>query len=49
MRGALQAVGSEDKTFELVPGGHMGVFAGSRAPENVWSKIASWLAERSEG
>ena len=48
VRGAMAAVGSEDKTLEVVPGGHMGVFAGSRAPENVWSKAATWLAERSE-
>jgi polyhydroxyalkanoate synthase len=46
-RGAMQAVGSKDKTFHLVAGGHMGVFAGSRAPERVWTVASEWLAERS--
>jgi polyhydroxyalkanoate synthase len=43
----LDAVGSTDKTFHLVPGGHMGVFAGSTAPEHVWKTAAEWLAPRS--
>jgi polyhydroxyalkanoate synthase len=40
-------VGSKDKQFVVVPGGHMGVFAGSSAPDKVWTPIADWLAPRS--
>jgi poly[(R)-3-hydroxyalkanoate] polymerase subunit PhaC len=47
VRAVLDAVGSTDKTFHLVPGGHMGVFAGSTAPEQVWKRAAEWLAPRS--
>jgi polyhydroxyalkanoate synthase len=43
----LAAVGSTDKMFRIVPGGHMGVFAGSTAPSRVWTPAAEWLAERS--
>lgn len=48
VRAALDAVGSRDKTYRVVPGGHMGVFAGSTAPEHVWDPTASWLAKRSQ-
>jgi polyhydroxyalkanoate synthase len=43
----LDAVASADKTFQLVPGGHMGVLAGASAPQNVWGPTAKWLATRS--
>jgi len=43
----LDAVGSTDKTFLVVPGGHMGVFAGAGAPQRVWEPTADWLATRS--
>lgn len=43
----MRAVGSADKTFITVPGGHMGVFAGSKAPALVWGPTADWLATRS--
>jgi poly[(R)-3-hydroxyalkanoate] polymerase subunit PhaC len=42
----IDAISSEDKTFMLVRGGHLGAMAGSRAPAN-WALIAEWLAERS--
>jgi polyhydroxyalkanoate synthase len=35
-RAVLDAVRSRDKSFRLVPGGHMGVLAGATAPERVW-------------
>jgi polyhydroxyalkanoate synthase len=47
VRAVLDAVGSTDKTFRLVPGGHMGIFSGSAAPENVWGPTADWLVPRS--
>jgi len=47
VRALLDAVGSKDKSFALVPGGHMGIFAGSTAPDQVWQPAADWLAARS--
>lgn len=44
----LRLVGSQDKRFEVVPGGHAGVFAGSKAPDHTWRIIADWLAQRSD-
>jgi polyhydroxyalkanoate synthase len=43
----LDLVASEDKSFHIVPGGHMGVLSGSKAPVSVWKKTADWLTERS--
>jgi len=48
VRVAMRAVGSQDKQLLLAPGGHMGVLAGSTAPEHVWTPTAKWLAQRSE-
>jgi len=47
VRALLDAVGSADKHFVLVPGGHMGIFAGATANEHVWQPAADWLAARS--
>ncbi len=47
VRAVLDAVGSTDKRFRLVTGGHMGVFAGATAPRAVWQPAARWLASRS--
>jgi len=46
-RRAMDVVSSEDKLFEVVPGGHAGVFAGAKAPANTWSSIIKWLDKRS--
>jgi polyhydroxyalkanoate synthase len=46
-RAVLATVGSEDKTFVEVPGGHVGVIAGSSAPQAVWQRVSDWLAPRS--
>ena len=46
VRELLDAVGSDDKQVLLVPGGHMGVFAGSAAPKAVWAPMSSWLVQR---
>ncbi len=43
----LEATASKDKTYKLVSGGHMGVFAGASAPELVWDVAADWLSKRS--
>ncbi len=34
--------------LQYVPLGHIGLVAGSEAPEYVWKPMAKWLAERSE-
>jgi poly(3-hydroxyalkanoate) synthetase len=34
--------GTIDET--LVPGGHIGLFTGSRAPREAWPQIARWIA-----
>lgn len=44
----MDLVNSTDKTFRVVPGGHMGILAGSQAPRASWVEIADWLAERSD-
>ncbi len=43
----LEVVSSTDKTFYKVPGGHMGIMMGSKAPENLWDMSAEWLSTRS--
>ncbi len=43
----LDIVSSEDKQFCVVPGGHAGVFAGGKAPQNAWRISTEWLAKRS--
>ncbi len=40
-------VGSLDKTFEIVPGGHAGLFTGSQAVKTTWVIILDWLKLRS--
>lgn len=46
-RGSLDVVSSTDKTFEVAPGGHMGVILGASAQTHVWARSADWLAKRS--
>jgi polyhydroxyalkanoate synthase len=43
----LELVGSRDTTFLEVPGGHIGVVAGSAAKKAVWSPMVEWLAKKS--
>jgi polyhydroxyalkanoate synthase len=43
----LTVVGSMDKTFEVVPGGHAGLFTGSRAVKTTWVITSDWLKLRS--
>eukprot|EP00163_Fabomonas_tropica_P024772 TRINITY_DN426_c0_g8_i1.p1 TRINITY_DN426_c0_g8~~TRINITY_DN426_c0_g8_i1.p1 ORF type:complete len:261 (-),score=22.49 TRINITY_DN426_c0_g8_i1:75-830(-) len=44
----MDHVSSSDKTFRVIPGGHMGILAGSKAPKESWLEMAEWLAERSD-
>jgi polyhydroxyalkanoate synthase len=43
----LKVVGSTDKTFLEVDGGHIGIVGGSSAREQVWQPMAEWLRPRS--
>ncbi|MCC6374240.1 MAG: alpha/beta fold hydrolase [Moraxellaceae bacterium] len=47
-RAIMSIVGSTDKTFHIVPGGHAGVFTGSKAVHTTWSISKDWLQLRSK-
>lgn len=40
-------VGSSDKETYRIPGGHIGIMAGSNAAKKTWPHIDAWLAARS--
>ena len=44
----MSVVGSTDLSFEVVPGGHAGLFTGSSAVQTTWAIAADWLALRSD-
>ena len=46
-RKVMDIVASHDKQFKIAPGGHAGVFAGSKAPATTWRLAADWLKPRS--
>jgi len=46
-RKVMDIVASQDKLFKLAPGGHAGVFAGSKAPATTWRMAADFLKARS--
>jgi polyhydroxyalkanoate synthase len=41
-------VSSQDKELFRIPGGHIGIMAGSDAAKKTWPHIDKWLAARSE-
>lgn len=43
----LAKVGSPDKEAYRIPGGHIGIMAGSGAPRSTWPHIEKWLSARS--
>jgi len=43
----LSKVSSKDKELYSVPGGHIGIMAGSGANKRTWPKIDDWLGRRS--
>ncbi|MBI2388525.1 MAG: alpha/beta fold hydrolase [Deltaproteobacteria bacterium] len=45
-RAILEHLGSRDLEFREVPGGHIGVVAGSQAEQAVWRPMAEWLRAR---
>jgi polyhydroxyalkanoate synthase len=42
----MSVVGSQDKSFHIVPGGHAGVFTGGRAAHTTWAISKTWLSDR---
>jgi polyhydroxyalkanoate synthase len=44
----LEKVGSADKQELRVPGGHIGVMAGSAASKSTWPKVEAWIAAHSD-
>ena len=42
-----QKVGSRDKELFRIPGGHIGIMAGSGASKRTWPHIDAWLGKRS--
>jgi polyhydroxyalkanoate synthase len=44
----LDRVSSHDKELFRIPGGHIGIMAGSRANKQTWPHIEAWLAPRSD-
>ena len=47
-RAIMSIVSSTDKIFHIVPGGHAGVFTGSKAVHTTWSIAKDWLQLRSK-
>ena len=48
-RRSIDVTASKDADFRIAPGGHMGVFIGSRAQGSMWKDAAFWLSRRSGG
>jgi poly[(R)-3-hydroxyalkanoate] polymerase subunit PhaC len=46
--GVMDQFGSADKTLLKIPGGHIGMMAGSGAQKRVWPQIDEWLSGRSK-
>jgi polyhydroxyalkanoate synthase len=46
--GIMSRIGSQDKELFRVPGGHIGIMAGSGAEKTTWPYIERWLAARSD-
>jgi polyhydroxyalkanoate synthase len=47
VRALLDAVGSPDREYVELPGGHISLIAGRGASVHCWPKVASWLGARS--
>ncbi len=44
----MELVGSVDKEYMELPGGHISLIAGRGASRDCWPHVAGWLAERSQ-
>ncbi len=47
VRALIDAVGSQDKQYVELPGGHISLIAGRSASAHCWPKVSEWLAPRS--
>src|SRR5438876_1486861 len=47
VRALIDAVGSRDKEYVELPGGHISLIAGRGAALHCWPKVSGWLASRS--
>lgn len=47
-RALTEVVGSTDKTYLELPGGHISLIAGRSASVHCWPKVSNWLTTRSE-
>jgi polyhydroxyalkanoate synthase len=47
VKALLEAVGSQDKAYAELPGGHISLIAGRGASIHCWPKVSGWLASRS--
>ena len=45
--GIMAQVGSQDKELYRIPGGHIGIMAGSAASKRTWPHLDAWLGKRS--
>jgi len=45
-RALIDLVGSADKQYEELPGGHISLIAGRQASQHLWPKLAGWLRAR---
>ena len=42
-----QLTSSQDVTFTLIPGGHLGLMSSQNSSIEFWPTLTNWLAERS--
>ncbi len=47
VRALIHAVGSQDKEYVELPGGHISLIAGRGASLHCWPRVSGWLAPRS--
>lgn len=47
VRPLTELTNSEDVTFTLIPGGHLGLMSSQKSADEFWPKLSAWLAERS--
>jgi polyhydroxyalkanoate synthase len=47
VRALIEAVGSHDKQYVELPGGHISLIAGRGAAIHCWPQVSGWLASRS--
>jgi poly[(R)-3-hydroxyalkanoate] polymerase subunit PhaC len=48
-RTLVDLVGSADREYLELPGGHISLIAGRQAHSNLWPKLAAWLGEGASG